>query len=87
MNTYCCPEGRWLADSSTSHTLYAPNIEEMIKAPLADLFWGTIEYAAVNEALARADAMLRHLEIRRKVLAKQTQRLMADMEISVAEAA
>jgi hypothetical protein len=87
MNTYCCPEGRWVADSTPSHTLYAPNLEEMKKAPLADLFWGTIEYAAVADALARADAMLRHLELRRRVLAKQTERLMVEMEMSVAQAA
>ncbi|MBM3845578.1 MAG: hypothetical protein FJ405_04740 [Verrucomicrobia bacterium] len=76
MTAHCCPEGRWLADSApTTRSIYAPNLDELIEAPLADLFWGVTEFSAVNEAIARADAMIRHLEIRRSVIEKQISKL------------
>ncbi len=58
--------------------LYAPNIQEMLRAPLADLFWGTIETSAVADALERMESFVRHIEIRQQVLMRRAESLMMD---------
>ena len=65
--------------SASFHSrLYAPNIQEMLRAPLADLFWGTIETSAVAEALGRMEAFVRHIELRQQVLMRRAESLMME---------
>ncbi len=52
------------APQTVSSRLYRADLEEMLRGPLADLFWGTIETSAVMDALERAESFVRRLELR-----------------------
>lgn len=52
------------APQTTTGRLYRADLEEMLRGPLANLFWGTIETSAVMEALERAESFVRSLELR-----------------------
>lgn len=52
------------APQTATCRLYRADLEEMLRGPLANLFWGTIETSAVMDALERAESFLRRLELR-----------------------
>ncbi|MBI1839251.1 MAG: hypothetical protein HYR88_00155 [Verrucomicrobia bacterium] len=61
------------SQSSFIRSLYAPDLEAMLRAPMADLLWGTVEIDAVADAIDRVEALLHHIELRQRVVAHRAQ--------------